>query len=358
MKINCRLLFVVLVLTFVGCGKEKWEWRTDKGEVYKVSLKTIEEKGSNAVKVFGCCERDLVNKINATGSILAAQKTVLSSKISAQVLEVGVEEGAKVEKGNLLALLEGSQTKIKLEEVRKRSERTQSEYKRMKDLYDEGGVTVSQLEDVEVRLNRSKAEAKQLEEEYLKTKIYAPFTGTIVRRMTNPSEVVTTGQPLFELVDMDRVKIRVSISEVDITEIKSNQEAIICVDAYPDEKFIGRVEYIAATADSITRMFPIEVYISNPQERLKIGMSARMEIITSLHEKCLVVPQEAVLREENEVFVFVISNLRAHKTGIVTGIKSDNWQEVTSGLHPGDLVVVEGQYFLKDGGYVEIIEGE
>ena len=162
--------------------------------------------------------------------------------------------------------------------------------------------------------------------------------------------------PVVMVANIDTVKVLVNVSEKYLGRLKEKAEAEVKVDAYPDEVFLGKITRIAPLVDLATRTAEVEIEISNEEHRLKPGMFARVNIILEKKENALVVPIKAVLSENNRKFVFVVNGSIAHKKKVETGIYQRDSVEIVEGLKETNLVIIEGNYGLKDGAEVEINE--
>jgi len=168
--------------------------------------------------------------------------------------------------------------------------------------------------------------------------------------------------PIAVVADMDEVKVKIEIVEVDYPKVKLEQTAKVIVDAYPDKEFTGILSKFSALVDPNTRTATAEITIPNPGHLLIPGMFARISLLVGEH-KALVVPRDAILRLPGTgvYYCFKVEENQAKKALIELGIKENNDQEIKEGLKEGDLVILSGQGILQTGAAVEIkrkIEGE
>jgi len=346
---------VILLMLAGGCADKGWEWVNSEGETRKVAVAGSQERRAKAVEICRVGRKDMESKIVARGSIEAGEKTILSSEISAEVENINTSVGEKVIKGDFLCRLEGEQIELNLKNTSAKVSRFEKQHNRIKNLYEQGGATIVQMEDSEARLNTAKTRLKELKRKYKKTKIYAPFSGTVSKIFVRKSELVPAGKPVIELINIDKVSVNVGISEMDIVRIKLYQEVIAYVDSYPLVKFFGEVTSISDKADPFSKKFPLKVTIKNSDRKLKEGMSAGVEIITGHLKNCLVAPSIAVLKDGDMEFVYKIRGNKAVKQQIKTGLQSNKIVQIQEGLSEGEQVIVKGHHFIMEGDEVKII---
>lgn len=176
--------------------------------------------------------------------------------------------------------------------------------------------------------------------------IHAPISGVITKRNAHTGQMVDTASELFEIMDLGTVWLEADIFEKDLAAIHIGQNVLVNVSAFEDE-FRGTIFYIGSTLDEITKTIKILVEIKNEGERLKPGMYASTHIITGKKQDALVIPEEAVLKDENLDIVFVREGDSYHRHVVTTGIESGGSIEITDGLAPGDIVVTTGNFQLK-----------
>jgi HlyD family secretion protein len=232
--------------------------------------------------------------------IKAQDEAVIYPKVSGKIIEKIKEEGDKVNKGDVVAYIDRDEVGFKFE----------------------------------------------------KAPVESPLTGIIGRTYVDKGTSVTVQSPIALVVDMDKVKIKLDITEEYLSRIALGQEAQISIQAYPDEKFTGVVSKISPVLDLDTRTAPIEIIIPNDDHRLKSGMFAQAQLILEEHKDAVVIAKEAIIGREAETYVYVVEANIARQKKIKLGIHQGAFYEVKEGLKPQDLVVVMGQQKLYEGALV------
>jgi len=298
-----------------------------------------------------------------------------------------LEEGAIVEKGQIIAVIEHSGleaamnqarasldvAKASLERAKVNLEDAESEKKRWEQLYAresasdqkrEQAVLAYKRAQVEVSLSSSQIEQaqatlSQVEVNLKEATIMAPISGVVSRKYVDEGSMVGPGIPLVRIVQIDTVKVVGSISEIHVSSIVPNRTQVrLLTDALPGEEIKGTVFMIGVDADPLTRTVKLETRIPNPEGKLKSGMFVRMMVDVETRENVPVASDTALVRQGDQVFVYVVKESRVERRQLVLGIAEGARYEVREGLDPDDIVVVRGQQFIKDGDRVEVFKEE
>jgi RND family efflux transporter MFP subunit len=240
------------------------------------------------------------NTLDYVDDIKAQDEAVIYPKVGGKIIEKVKQEGEKVEKGEVVAYIDRDEVGFKFE----------------------------------------------------KAPVESPLTGIIGRTYVDRGTSVTPQTPIALVVDMDKVKINLDITEEYLPRIALGQEAQVSLQAYANEKFIGVVSKISPVLDLETRTAPIEIIIPNSDHRLKSGMFVQVQLILEEHKDVPVIAKEAIMGRETETYVYVVEANIAHQKNIKLGIHQGALYEVKEGLKAGELVVVMGQQKLYEGAAV------
>jgi membrane fusion protein (multidrug efflux system) len=148
-------------------------------------------------------------------------------------------------------------------------------------------------------------------------------------------------------MDLSKVKVVVDAPAEEIERIKIGQKCLVKISSLPGEVFVGEVYSKNLAADPLSKTFKVEVFIDNPQMKIKAGVYADIAIEYIRKENVYLLPLSALLAGDKEVIVN--DSGIAHKRAIVLGEKNGTRFEVVSGVNPGELVLTEGNYDLKEG---------
>jgi len=354
----------LLFLSFAACRQPA----ADEG-------KKDESFGAAPVKVFKVQRQKISEKLFYTGVIEAWNKINLTPDIGGKIARIHVEEGDRVEKGQLLAELDTRAVRLQLDQAQAALAVAEANYndaqknmERMERLKKEDAASDQQYEKVKLAYEAADAQLKQaraavnlarysLDVSLMK----APFSGVVASKNAEVGDVInpmmggfspTSG--VLTLMDFSRVKIEIDATQQDVARIKKGQSAQLKVTALPNRIFQGRVSMVNITADPVSKKFRVEVNVDNPDLALRPNTFGEVSLEVSTHEHALVIPQKAVL--ENKYVFRVKDDNTVERVELSLGLQNSDRIEVINGLKEGDLVVVEGNFGLEDGTQIEIRE--
>src|SRR5690606_301085 len=275
-----------------------------------------------------------------------------------QVVRVLVEEGAHVKVGQTLAIIKADMYSVEMQAAQVAYETALKDAQRFESAFKTGGVTQQQLDQVNLQLQSAKARLDQAKISVGDASIRATIEGIVNKKFIEPGTVVGPGSPLFEIVNVSKLKLKVTVNENQVAYIKTGDEVPVKASVYPDKEFQGKVSFIAPMADSSLN-FPVEIEIvNNPNNDLRAGMygSAFFDTNKSEDTPVLTVPRSAFVGSVHNNEVFVIRDNTAYLTKIVFGRNFGDKVEVLEGLKESDQVVISGQINLLDGTPISIVE--
>lgn len=302
--------------------------------------------------------------IAATGTVSARDELVIASDASGiRLLEVLVDVGASVQKGQLLARGDDAQLQTQLAQQVAAVKQAQADHAQAKANLERAEQLTDffSIETVQTRrtaaataaakLDLAIAQRDELSVKIAHTRITAPAAGTISKRTATVGAVVQQGNEFFRLIKDGELEWRAELPSHSLARVAEGTVARISIDgSAPIE---GRVRMVAPTIDTATRNGL--VYVTLPRNAaLKAGAHARGEILLGNSES-LALPESSVLARDGFPFVFTVgADNIAHATRVETGVRQDGRVEVSSGLKPDARVVAAGAGFVKDGDLVRI----
>lgn len=284
-----------------------------------------------------------------TASILADAEAPVLARVRGEVVQILVEEGDRVAPGQVLARLDGDRLRLEMLRAKTEYEKARSEYARMADLHERSLISTAAYDDLRFSVDALKAsyELKKLNYDY--TAIRAPIGGVISARNVKQGSNVNISEPVFKVTDTQTLVAYLSIPQTELHKFSVGDEAIVAVDSAPGLQIRASIARISPTIDMATGTFRATVYIDNAKNALAPGMFGRFSIAYEEHSNAVVIPSAAVVREDNELVVYVVENGSAIRRTIQTGIESGGLVEVISGLSADDSIVLSGQAQLRDG---------
>lgn len=342
--------------------------------------------------------------INASGNVEAAETAYLSFQVPGQVRKVFVEEGQAVRAGQVLAELDVRDYQYRLSAaasqsgaadanlqkansgVRKQElaqakvdlDRVEDEYKRLKALHERGSLTANDYKKIEAaylaaRERYSMAEegarredklaakeafhGAQAQESIAKkaladTRLTAPFAGIIAKKDVENGMLVSSGRPVFVLINLQPAKVRAGVPEAEIGKIKIGQKAAILIPSLGSKSFDGRVETIGYAADPAARTFSVKISVPNPGLALRAGMVAEASVQAGETVKAMTIPGQAIVHDAQGatmVYVYYPGKNCVYSRRVETGSVFGREIEIVRGLSDGEKVVTGGQQLVHEG---------
>jgi membrane fusion protein (multidrug efflux system) len=348
-----KLLSLILLVLITACSDSKQE---------------VEAQARvTSVVVAQPQQRDIDDVLTALGSVESINDPTVSAQASGQVEQIVVREGDRVETGQLLAALDSTLHAIEsakaAAEVRRYGvlvDNQDSEVKRLQRLTESQSVSRDKLEDEQAQLEMLSAQRdiarKQWEQhQYMesKTRIVAPLDGLVTRRHISPGDYVTAGQPLFDLVSVDRLRARIAFPEQDAAKIAVGKEVHLTTPTAPGVMAIGEVAAVNPQIKVHNRAVEISVEFNNPGGWLP-GASTDATLVVERREQALTVPLMAIVTRDGREVVFVVDGNQVRAMPVTPGWREGGWVEIVSGITATDQIVIEGAALLSNGSRIEV----
>ena len=381
------VLGIGVLLVAVAAGGWLWTQRAQAATVKFGTVTAASSAGASPGAV-----------LNASGYVTARRRATVSSKVTGKVLEVFVEEGKEVKKGQILARLDGSQIRAALAvaqaqlrtargaaaEDEARLREAERQYNRLSQLVQEKVVgraevdtAQSQVESLKARiaLARQQVEVAQsqvaaLEVDLADMVVRAPFDGVAISKDAQPGEMISpisagggfTRTGICTIVDMSSLEIEVDVSESYINRVKPSQPVEAVLDAYPDWRIPAHVITTVPTADRQKATVRVRIGFEELEARILPDMGVKVSFFNERQpvtaadapvKPRLLVPKGAVRSEGGQSIVFVVHEDRAERRAVTVGATDGEQIEVVSGVSAGERIVVEGVSTLTDGARVK-----
>jgi RND family efflux transporter MFP subunit len=320
---------------------------------------------SAAVQVMKPQRLDMVRSLSIPGNISPFYQATLYGKVSGYLKWIGFDKGDKVKKGQLLAVIDAP-------EIEERYQQAEADYAMKKITAERLHNVWKENADVIAKQDVDLAEAAALGSKHLRdsqrtllgyTKVYAPFDGTITARFADPGALIqsatssaTQAAPLFTIMDMDTVRVYVSVPQEMAHLAKPGVPAVISVAEVPDKRFPGSITRTTEALDPATRTLLVEIDLPNAEHALQPGTFANVTLSLERHDNALAISPAAIVAgsDSQSKFVFVAQEGIAHRVSIKTGIDDGPWIEVVDGLTGSEDIVGVGKAGLNDGQTVTV----
>ena len=337
-KFHFILLCCLATLLFQSCKKEEKD-----REIQPIEVKTV-MVGKTSSENSGV-------HFSATGRIAADKSVKLSFQVSGTIEQFPVSMGDFVQKGSLIAKIDGTAYQKQYEARRAQAEMAEDNYNRVAEVYSKGSI--AEVKMVEARSNYKQAEAAaQASYQNVKfTRITAPFTGYIGEKMMETGDLASPGQPIVDFFDIDKLKAIIPIPDDQVNQYQTGDKAIVKIEVL-DTVYEGEVTEISVQSDSNTPSYTAKITITNQNKKIKPGMACTVilpekEKTSEEDSKIFIVPVETVsVTEKNENFVYVVNENKAERRIVKTGKLYNNGIAITEGLQKGDQLITSGYHKL------------
>lgn len=334
--------------------------------------------------------------LNASGYVVAQRKAALASKVTGRIIELNVEEGSRVKKGDVIARLESNDvtaareqasanlkaSKANFESARANLRDAYLAYTRNKELIKKGYIAQSDYDTSDARYKSAKAsadaaqEAEKAAEAALKganvaidyTVLRAPFDAVVLTKNADIGDIVTpigatanVQSAVVTVADMDSLVVEVDVSESNIGVVKLGQPCEIQLDALPGMRFRGQVHMIVPTADRTKATVMVKVRFLEKDARILPEMSAKVaflsrEVAGDESKPFTAVNQSALVTRGDRKIIFLVQGSHVKEAAVATGRQMGDMVEILQGAKAGDKVVMKPSDKLRDGSKIKAEE--
>ncbi len=298
---------------------------------------------------------DIYAVYSGTAPIEAFAEADVIAKVAGEVREVLVEEGDDVEKGQVLARLDGDRLRLELNESQARLRKLQRDFQRNQELKQKGLISEGDFEKIQYELEALQASYNLASLELDYTQIRAPIDGVVAERYIKLGNTIKVGDPVFRVTSFEPLVAYLYVPEREYRQLAPGQPVAIDIDALGGQRIISSVTRVSPVVEPGTGTFKVTIEITDEARRIKPGMFARMSIVYDRHANALQVPRSAIVEEIGTTSVFVVENDVAVRKPVETGFSEEGMIEIVSGLDDDDQVITVGQVGLKADSRVNVI---
>lgn len=296
--------------------------------------------------------RDIVDDIDAIGTVLADESVEITPRVTSLVTRIAFREGQLVDEGDLLVELENKEIRAELAVAEASLSESRSQYERARQLADTQAISASSLEELLAAMQVAQAQVQAARARLENTLIRAPFSGKIGLRRVSPGSLVNPGTVITTLDDLDPVKLEFSVPEAFLGALREDLVVTARSPALQDREFEGRIDSIDTRLDPVSRSLLVRAILQNEDELLKPGMFLTVAL-QMRRSDVLMAPEEAVVPERGQHFVYVVAEEdRAARRQVELGQRIPGAVEIVSGLAAGERVITEGTQKVREGAQV------
>lgn len=360
------LFLAALLVTGCGSGASQDESGAG-GEGAKLS--------SVEVTVTPVGRREMIRFASITGTIAPApnRDARVSSLVPGGVVELRVAEGDRVAAGEVLARIDDRPLRDQLRQAeaaqasaRASLANAQAARKRNEYLFTRGIAAQRDEDDsrtaeavAEAALHQAEAALALARLQVSRAEVRSPISGFVVKRFVSVGEQVdgTANQPVVEVAGLDPVEWLGNVPAPYLAALRVHQTVILKTEGNREKTYTGRIVAISPAVDPATNTGLLRLRLTNPQGELKLGVFLLAQVPLESHPNALVVPREAIYRDQaGQPHVYRVENGVAKQVSVEAGIESEDLVEIVSGVKEGERIVVTGGYGLPDGTPVKVQE--
>ena len=369
-------LIATILLSFSGCEKPNsdspaskknephdqavsYQEKETKYEKSSDTRKKLSSAGKNQkktnVRIKQVNLESLSIQSTYVGYLLPNKRVLMRSEIDGVIEKIDFEEGDEITKGKRLVDISTKEHRLKLKIAITDSNLADINIKRDEKLAAQNLIPNAQLDQTKTRAESASLNKELAEISLNKSLISSPLKGTIKTRHIKVGEFVRKGDKLVEILDIDKIIVKVNIPEQEILSIQVGQNVEVALYIMEKKTFLGRVKNIGLEADSSNRTFPVEILVDNKERQLRAGMLARATFTKNVDQDQIVIPRHTVLERDQGRVVYVFEDGKAFRRDITIGLSQQDQVQVVQGLNKGELIVVEGHTKLTDGEEVNVV---
>ncbi len=294
----------------------------------------------------------VIDAITATGEVEAVQSIQVRPEVSGRIVEIVVREGVQVTDSAPLIRIDDAELRAQVAQAEADRDLAIQSLHRTRDLLARNAAAPVDLELAEANARRTQAAFDLLSIRLDRTEVRAPFAGVVGRRLVSLGDYVTPSSPLMTLQTIDPQRTVFEIPERYAEDVRLGQRVSFRVASRPGRTFVGVIDFISPLVSSDSRAILVKATVPNRRRDLRPGMFLELRIATAVRPAALIIPEDALVPLEQEVFVWVVASGEAIRREVLLGVRTPGFVEIRSGLSLGEQVVVGGQLRLQPGAKV------
>lgn len=297
--------------------------------------------------------------VPAVGTLRAVNGVDISASVSGLIKEINFQSGQSVKKGQQLIRLDSDVEQTDLRSAIADADLARISAVRQRTLVRTEAVSQSAVDKAEAELKVREAKVAGIRATIDKKAVFAPFDGILGVRKIDLGEYVQPGQAMVNIQDLSVMLVDFTVSQKDLSTVHTQAALAMTTDAWPGRVFTGTVSAVEPLVDSRTGMISVEGLFPNPDNALRPGMFARIEVLRPTQSDRITIPVSAVSYNLHGDSIFVIHDddkgaKRASRQFVTLGDRREGKVAILKGLDSGTMVVTSGQVKLENGSLVEI----
>lgn len=295
-----------------------------------------------------------------SGIIEAGKKAELSFTVGGTLTAIPIEEGMAVSKGQLIAEINKTLAMDNYKTARVQQAKARDAYKRYKNMYDTQSMPEAQWVEVQNNLQQADIQVNMARKQLTDCRVRAPFSGYVSSREAQAGQNVSAGMTVATITNISKVKVSIHVPSTEIGDFNKGHRIQVIVPELENSVYTATIIEKGIEADNYTRTYTIKALMNNPNGKFLPGMLCKLTGHPSATKaETIVIPENIIqINSDNSHFVWVSQAGKATRRTVITGELTSNGVVVTSGLHAGERIIVEGQQKVYEGCKVKDVNNE
>ena len=360
-----KIILLLFIITLTSCSfgdkstDSQSKSKTKNSHSNKKNQKDKDEKDEVIINVEATeiYAGDAISVFKTTTILQADLESAVTSKASGIVLQINAEVGDKVKAGDVLAVLESDVQQLRLKSAKANYQKVLNNYQRAQSLLKKGLANKESVDNLKFETQSLKTSLQQAQLDLEFTQIKAPIAGIITKRSIKKGNLIQLNTAVYEIVDFHSLQAVINVPEDKWNLFSTGLSVNFKFSSLP-QTLKGEILRIEPYVDSATGTFKVVIAINDAiKYKLRPGLFGKTEIIIDQHKNTLLVSKNAVIREDDNAFVYAINaDNTVSKKDVQLGYEMDDAYEILSGIELNTKVVTTGKNNLAEGSHVEVIE--
>lgn len=340
--LQATTISILVLLSISGCSSD--------GVEKSKSLEQIQKEEGIPVNVQALNNQQFIKELTFFGKFKGDKETIIGAMIGGRIAKINYRPGDNVQKDDVIIEFPEDSPASQFQQAKSGYENSLKSYQRMKALHEKGEIAQAQFDGVETKYFVDKRNFETMKD---MLKLDAPYNGTITELMVHEGDNVKAKTPLFTIAKLNKMQIRIWLSDSERMTIKKGMKAIAKVG---DKSFIGKVYELSLSVNPMTQSFYADLVFDNSKREILAGTTADVKIITYENDNTIVVPRNLIKRENDKTYVFLSDANKAKKQYVEIANENGIEYEIKSGLNIGDNLIIKGSTKLVNGTKIKVIK--
>ena len=320
------LIPITLVITVLMI----WKLASNKREMNAKKQVSQQQQAAIPVQALKVTQKNMEVEIKKTGNIIPFQVSKVASEVSGKIEQIYFNLGDTVQVGQSLGLIEDDEIQLKLRQAKIKALKAKEDLQTYTELLAENATTAQKVKDLKQNYEDTDNQVKQLQKQTSEARPKADISGIIADKNIEKGDFVSPGSPITTIVNIQKVKVQVYMSEQEVYQIHRDEAVVITTAIYT---------------------------LNNKKEySLRAGTFVNIVLKTEAYKNKLMIPRQAIVKNGTKDMVFVVNDNRAVQVVVKTGMQLDDEVEIIEGLQAGQRIVTSGQINLQDGSKISITQ--